>query len=460
MSSALAIASVTYVLKDLLNNGIIDHDVTSTINSAVTVTALPPDLVNLTDPNQVSRLNLFMYQASPNQGWRNAELPSRDSRGARTSAPPLALDLHYLLTAYGFDELHAEVLLGYGMQLLHETPVITRDAIRKSLVSPEVKVDDTEVHEGETAKVSLPDKLKSLSVSGLADQIEQIKITLQPSSTEEMSKLWSAFQSKYRPTAAYQVSVVLIESSLSTKRALPVLGPRLYVAPFRQPVIDQILSQAKDGDPIVVREPILSGHRLIIEGRTLKGDRTAVKIEGKEVDAAAILGISEQRITLSLPLELRAGIHSLQVAHKMMMGPFNQETEHLGTESTVATFVLSPSAEVSLKSPPIPELVDAVTLYSLDITVAFKPSVGKKQRVVLFLNEYQTTAVSAKAYSFNAPKDNGISDEQQEETNSIKFGVTKVVSGTYFIRVQVDGAESPLDLDPGSPTFGPMVTVP
>ena len=47
------------------------------------------------------------------------------------SNPPLALNnLHYLLSAYSGGDLHAEILLGYAMQLLHEMPVLTRAAIR------------------------------------------------------------------------------------------------------------------------------------------------------------------------------------------------------------------------------------------------------------------------------------------------------------------------------------------
>ena len=137
MSTALAIASVTAVLKDLLNNGVIDHDLASSVGEVV-VSALPPDRIDAlgTPADQKSRLNLFLYQITPNQGWRNVGLPSHDGRGERLSNPPLALDLHYLLTAYGLEEFHAEILLGYGMQLLHETPVLTRSAIRTSLAPP------------------------------------------------------------------------------------------------------------------------------------------------------------------------------------------------------------------------------------------------------------------------------------------------------------------------------------
>src|SRR5688500_6566103 len=116
MSSALAIASVTAVLKDLLNNGVINHHLTTITGAEVAVSALPPDRVDALDANvseRKSRLNLFLYQVTPHAGWRNVGLPSRDSRGERVANPPLPLDLHYLLSAYGAEEMHAEVLLGY-----------------------------------------------------------------------------------------------------------------------------------------------------------------------------------------------------------------------------------------------------------------------------------------------------------------------------------------------------------
>ena len=45
MSSVLAIAGVTAVLRDLLNDGIINHNVSGILGSTVTVSALPPDRI-------------------------------------------------------------------------------------------------------------------------------------------------------------------------------------------------------------------------------------------------------------------------------------------------------------------------------------------------------------------------------------------------------------------------------
>ena len=129
MSSALAIATVSNVLKDLLNEGFIDNEYAE----GVKVTAGPPVQTPTQSSGEQGQLNLFLYAVTPNPGWRNVGLPARDAAGQLTGNPPLALDLHYLITAYDQRDLHAEALLGYAMQLLHENPVLSLQAIRTSL---------------------------------------------------------------------------------------------------------------------------------------------------------------------------------------------------------------------------------------------------------------------------------------------------------------------------------------
>jgi hypothetical protein len=211
MSSALAIAAVTASLKDLLNDGLMDHDL-STIGSFV-VTAQPPDRVT-TGATESNQLNLFLYQLTANSAWRNVDLPSHDRAGLRLASPPLALDLHYLLTAYGAKDMNAEVLLGYAMQVLHETPVLTRQQLRIALGAPAPLAVDGSL---------LPGLFGSLTAIDLADQVELIKLTPVFLGSEDLSKLWTAMQARYRPSMAYSVSVVLIQSQAGTKSALPVL---------------------------------------------------------------------------------------------------------------------------------------------------------------------------------------------------------------------------------------------
>ena len=82
MSNALAIAGVTAVIKDLLDNGMIDQAITDILGAGVSVTSMAPDTVSL-DNSHVPQLNLFLHQVTPNVAWRNAALPSRDAAGNR-----------------------------------------------------------------------------------------------------------------------------------------------------------------------------------------------------------------------------------------------------------------------------------------------------------------------------------------------------------------------------------------
>ena len=83
MSTALAIAGVTAVLSDLLNDGLIDHNVSGALGSSVTVSRRwRPIAWCRSNGSEASQINLFLYQVTPNAGWRNDGLPSRDATGA------------------------------------------------------------------------------------------------------------------------------------------------------------------------------------------------------------------------------------------------------------------------------------------------------------------------------------------------------------------------------------------
>ena len=454
MSNALAIASVTAVLKDLLNNGIIDHQLSGAVGE-VAVSALPPDRVLIPGQSETSRINLFLYQVTPNTAWRNAALPSHDPGGTRVSNPPLALDLHYLVTTYGSAEFHSEILLGYALQLLHEHPVLTRDAIRRAL-APVSPVDGS----------MLPPPLDTLSASELADQVEQIRLSPRPMNPEEMSRLWAAIQSNYRPTAAYQASVVLIESRKPTRQALPVANDRrrIYVVPFSHPAIDKVVSAAGD------RAAIVAGSTLEIHGRGLQGDVTLVNLHGVEI-TPALDAVSPARISIPLasplPAGLYAGVKGVQVVHRMRMG--DPETDHRGVESNAAAFVLRPTIINGPVVPPADVLnLTATSESSGGTTVQLRagrlrlqldPRVGRDQRVLLLLNEFEAVPGSSpRAYSFRAPSGNSVPDGMVD-TDVVEIPFRRVVAGTYLVRVQVDGAESPLAQAPSGLLESPRVVL-
>ena len=51
----------------------------------------------------------------------------------------------------------------------------------------------------------------ALSASTLADSVASIQIVPEFPSVEDLSRLWSALQARFRPSATYKVSAVLID---------------------------------------------------------------------------------------------------------------------------------------------------------------------------------------------------------------------------------------------------------
>jgi hypothetical protein len=281
--------------------------------------------------------------------------------------------------------------------------------------------------------------------SNLADEVERVKFTPSAMSLEEMSKLWSVFpQTPYSLSVAYQGTVVLIESEDMPHTALPVRERNLFVVPFRHPVIDQVVSQAGP------EQPIVAGSTLLIQGRQLRGEITQVLLGGIEVTPPVI---TDTQITLPLTTppfpagSLRAGVQGVQVIHPMLMG--TPPVPHRGVESNVAAFVLRPTLTPTGAS-------------GTQVSFSVNPTVGREQRVVLLLNE--RTAGVPEAFRFEAPT-------QVANTTTLTIPISGVGAGQYLMRVQVDGAESPLKAkpnparpeqpDPANPEYiDPVVTIP
>jgi hypothetical protein len=443
MSSALALASVTAVLKDLLDNAVIDHSLSAAIGGPVTVTALSPGQIKPNADGFISRqLNLFLYQVTPNRGWSNVALPSRDALGNRLTNPPLALDLYYLLTAYGNEDLEAEILLGYAMQRFHETPVLTRDAIRTALAQPGGPVGGTGI---------LPSTLGALSASDLADQVEQIKLTQYPLNVEEASKLWSAFQTNYRPSVAYHISVVLVQSEGVVKSSLPVL---------RRGVEDRgAVVQADTNSPFPALfsvEPAnnqlaaVLGEELIIKGQRLDVGSVAVVIRNPRLAAplelTPLAGMTAEEVRARLEINpvtdasvFVAGVYTLSLV-------LDRGTPQERTTNEVP-FALAPRLPVP-PAPGDPPSIEAARGADgvVTVTVRCRPDVLPSQRVTLVVGETETPAQT-----------------RTTGTNTLTFRFRQLPAGEYNVRLRVDGVESLLvNRTAEPPAFDPTqkVTVP
>jgi hypothetical protein len=414
MSSPLAIAAVTAVLKDLLNDGLLNHDLSSI--GSFSVTATPPDRVT-TGQNEPNQLNLFLYQVTPNLGWRNMDLPSRDANGTLVSNAPLAIDLHYLLTAYGSQDLNAEVLLGYAMQLLHENPMLSRGQLRTVLAAPAL-VDGS----------LLPSAFGNLSAIDLADQAELIKITPVFLSTEELSKMWTAMQARYRPTMAYMVSVVLIQSRNPIRAAAPVLkrgaddtGPVAVAAPF--PTLNTVRSTANEllpamrlGDDLLLTGTHFQGGG----GMTVRFDHARQSLTA-ELPPTRI--VSDTKLTTHLPSltedanamsEWAVGVYSVSLSISTL-------STHNNSTNAVP-IALSPSITVT------PITVAPGDTLTLTCAPRLLPDQEPHTELVFGSQTLLPTTI-------NTPAD-------LAQPTTLTFEVPTVAPGKYLIRLRVERIES------------------
>ncbi len=439
MSNALAVAGVTAVLKDLLDNALIDHSVNATVGSPVTVSAMSPDRVTV-GADEKPQLNLFMYHVQPNPAWRNAGLPSRDGQGQRLTNPPLALDLYYLLSAYGAHDFEAEVLLGYAMQMLHETPVLTRDAIRRAL-NPSGPLASPV-----TAGGLLPPLVAAIAASDLADQVEMIKLTPQSLDNEDMSHMWTAIGANYRPSVVYQVSVVLIQSRRPERSALPVLTRTIVALPFSPPQITAVDPQM----PVVA--PNL---QITLRGVNLRSEDMVVRVGGFEVapdpDAS-----SDRQVVFTAPTGLRAGLNEAQVVHRVVL---NTPPSRDIFESNPGVFLLRPligknagnNYDISFGD----RVVNADGTRSGTVTVnLIQPAIDPTQQVRLLLSQLNPPpGQPPRTFRVDAP-------HRTADATSLAIPVRNIAVATYLVRLQVDGAESPLDVDGTGKFSGPTVDIP
>lgn len=414
MSNALAIAGVTAVMRDLLNNGLIDHRVTDAMGQGVEVTALAPDLITTQGAGARAQLNLFLYQVSFNAAWRNVDLPSMNARGACTANPPLALDLHYLVTAYGTLDLQAEVLLGYAMQLLHETPGLTREAIRVALAPPSVDAS------------LLPTIYQALRASALADQVELLKITPAVLPGDEMSRLWTAVQTHYRPSVPYVVSVVLIESQRAARSPLPVLtrGPRDAITGVEQGIVASTDLSSPYPDITAVSPPnrqraAQPGDSVDIAGTRLDGANRNVLLTHprlhftRSVPAAA--GNAANRLSFVVPndpVNLPAGTYVLAVS-------VERPGEAFAREAGPLLLAIAPRI-----TSPLPMAVVRDAQGTALVTLSCEPQLRPDQRIALLLGSREVPGSVA------------------AQTDTLTFTVPRAEAGTHHVRLRVDGVES------------------
>jgi hypothetical protein len=399
MSESTAIAATTTTLQHLLSGGIPSRD--QGIPGLV-VTTMPPDLAR--KGHNSAQLNIFLYQTQINAAWRNLDIPNQ-VRPGETATPPLALNLHYMLTAYGDendDETISHRVLGGAMSVLHDHPLLGRAEISSALAG-----------------------------SGLENQFERVRITPIVLPMDEMSKLWTALQSNYRLSAGYEVTVLLIDSTLPVKAALPVLkrgaDDRGAVAVAgRAPSLDSIRypraqQAARLGDDIV-----LTGSYLTVANTTVQFTNPRLS---KPIVLTPTLADRSGEIKLHIP-SLAEDPNSMSnwAPGLYTVAVIAQQASGAPLISNEIAFALAPT---------ITRTPASAAAGILSPAISCAPRIVADQRVLLLFGDAQVVADSVDQ---PAPAGN--------DPSLAKFtvkGAAKNSDGTpkaYTVRLRVDGVDS------------------
>lgn len=232
MAGVTVVQGVDDTLRDLATAAIADLD----LDPRPAVTVGPLDRQSA-EP----RLNWFLYRVAPNAAYRNMEPPNGGWRTQR-GRPPLALELHYLLTAFagdlseGGDQdqfVHTGLLA--VMQALHGNAILGPGAPGLSpLVGP---------------------------------LIEPLRITIEPLDLDTLGKLWTAAAQPLRLSVGYLVSLVVVDAPTAHVAGPPVAEPRVHVLPTLGPRWRALTpDRASFGDDLrAVVEGVLPGTEFVLQ---------------------------------------------------------------------------------------------------------------------------------------------------------------------------------------------------
>lgn len=167
MSNFTVISGVTKTLAGLLNTA-----------TGVNVERDKAPDGNIPDTSALIHLYLFRVEVNPfftNNDW----LAPDDTT---LVAPPIGLNLLYLITPYGPSQAEIQVTLGEVIKVFHDTPIIPPAAFDPSL----------------------------------AGTTEELRVLPRQLELQQMVDFWRAFEQRsYRLSVVYEVSAVLIDSELA-----------------------------------------------------------------------------------------------------------------------------------------------------------------------------------------------------------------------------------------------------
>ncbi len=402
MSNEMAVAAVTLTMQSILSAEVKDKMVDPPLGVDLTkqlfVTSLPPHVVR-TKHTAENVVNLFLYRTEVNAAWRNHPMPPQGGH------PPLAINLEYLITAYGEDdrEIAGHYLLGQAMRVLHDRPTLSRERLQ-------LVFESAHVH----------------------DQIESVTVSPRTLSVDEMSKLWSTFQTQYRLSASYLITVLLIESTTPSRSALPVLkrgeGDRgVFTTASSMPVL--LGTRPRSGFP-----SLRLGEELLILGENFDIGALTARLQHRKLENVAELPVTVESATKAsikvpdtgdAPHDWPAGLYSLSLSVK--------KTDLPAWPTNEVSFALAPTITLNPTTHNLAE--------EIEVEVTSVPRVRDGQQVAVIYNDAPI-----------APK-SIVTPNDKTQPSTIKAAVP-LVKGKVPLRVRIDGVDSiPVKIANGLPSF-------
>jgi hypothetical protein len=270
----------------------------------------------------------------------------------------------------------------------------------------------------------------ALPNNDLADQFERLRITSLAFSPEEMWKLWTTFQTPYRVSMGYEVTVVLIDSRTPARASLPVL---------RRGEADRGVTAVASAAPSLkeIRYPrsqsaVRLGEDIVIAGEHLGVADTIARFTSLRlvtpVTLVPIDGSVPGEINVHLPdkatdamalARWAPGFYTVGLVVKRSGIP------PIGSNEVV--FALAPRVGVAPNRA-------AAGIVKLTLTCA--PRIAEGQIVLLLLGKNpRLPPESFPPDTITTPLDTG-------QPSTLTFSVPGVAAGVYTVRLRVDGVDS------------------
>lgn len=182
MSEYTAIKAVSISLKELLEEHITNR--TEPELNAVIIDLRSPK--EMREDNQTVGISLWLYRVTRNGHTLNH--PPRRVATNQVLPHPIPVDLYYLVTPIAADSADEQTLMGRVMQVFNDHNTIRGSDLKDAL-------------EGGT---------------------EELRLTLDTLSLEELARVWDALKEPYQLSVSYMVQLVTIDSDHEPIQVSPV----------------------------------------------------------------------------------------------------------------------------------------------------------------------------------------------------------------------------------------------